>query len=136
MPDQPTSPTSHASSREGAPRGRGPTAPHSQRALPAGAVLCKVSVSGKSKAKAAASKPGVGMAKELSFPKGFMWGTATAAYQIEGAAAEGGRGASIWDAFSHIPGKVENGDTGDVVGGLGAAPGRPALQLPLTRARR
>jgi beta-glucosidase len=53
------------------------------------------------------------MARELPFPKDFMWGTATAAYQIEGAAAEGGRAASIWDAFSHIPGKVENGDTGD-----------------------
>jgi beta-glucosidase len=48
------------------------------------------------------------------FPDGFVWGTATAAYQIEGAAHEDGRGASIWDTFSHTPGKTANGDTGDV----------------------
>ena len=50
----------------------------------------------------------------LRFPDGFVWGTATAAYQIEGAAAEDGRTASIWDTFSHTPGKVLGGDTGDV----------------------
>ncbi|UUN27049.1 GH1 family beta-glucosidase [Streptomyces sp. FIT100] len=50
----------------------------------------------------------------VSFPPGFLWGTATAAYQIEGAAQEGGRTPSIWDTFSHTPGRVENGDTGDV----------------------
>ncbi|ETV89286.1 beta-galactosidase [Aphanomyces astaci] len=49
----------------------------------------------------------------LEFPPGFMWGTATAAYQIEGGWNEGGRGMSIWDAFSKTPGKVINGDTGD-----------------------
>ena len=43
-----------------------------------------------------------------------MWGCATAAYQIEGGANEGGRGPSIWDVFSHTPGKTYNGDTGDV----------------------
>ncbi len=48
------------------------------------------------------------------FPKGFIWGTSTASYQIEGAAEEDGRGPSIWDTFSHTPGKVANGDTGDV----------------------
>ncbi|GGL02938.1 GH1 family beta-glucosidase [Planomonospora parontospora] len=48
------------------------------------------------------------------FPAGFVWGAATASYQIEGAAAEDGRGRSIWDAFSHTPGKVAGGDTGDV----------------------
>src|SRR5262245_16765914 len=48
------------------------------------------------------------------FPAEFVWGVATAAYQIEGAAAEDGRGASIWDTFSHTPGAVLNGDTGDV----------------------
>ncbi len=48
------------------------------------------------------------------FPKGFVWGTATASYQIEGAATEDGRGESIWDRFSHTPGNVLNGDTGDV----------------------
>jgi len=49
-----------------------------------------------------------------SFPKGFLWGTATAAYQVEGAAKEDGRGTTIWDTFSHIPGKVRNNDNGDV----------------------
>lgn len=49
-----------------------------------------------------------------TFPADFLWGTATAAYQIEGAADEGGRGPSIWDTFSHTPGKVLAGDTGDV----------------------
>ena len=48
------------------------------------------------------------------FPPGFLWGTATAAYQIEGAAQEDGRTPSIWDTFSHTPGKVIGGDTGDV----------------------
>mmetsp|Transcript_13895 Transcript_13895/g.30001 ORF Transcript_13895/g.30001 Transcript_13895/m.30001 type:complete len:514 (-) Transcript_13895:589-2130(-) len=50
----------------------------------------------------------------LQFPDGFMWGTATASYQIEGAWASDGRGMSIWDAFSHTPGKTFQGDTGDV----------------------
>jgi beta-glucosidase len=48
------------------------------------------------------------------FPEGFVWGAATASYQIEGGATEDGRGESIWDRFSHTPGKVLNGDTGDV----------------------
>jgi beta-glucosidase len=49
-----------------------------------------------------------------SFPKGFLWGSATASYQVEGAVHEEGRGVSIWDTFSHTPGKTNNGDTGDV----------------------
>ncbi len=49
-----------------------------------------------------------------AFPKGFSWGASTAAYQIEGAVAEDGRSPSIWDTFSHTPGKVAGGDTGDV----------------------
>jgi beta-glucosidase len=49
-----------------------------------------------------------------SFPAGFLWGAATAAYQIEGAVAEDGRGESIWDRFCRTPGAVLNGDTGDV----------------------
>ncbi len=48
------------------------------------------------------------------FPNGFVWGASTASYQIEGAATEDGRSPSIWDTFSRTPGKVENGDTGDV----------------------
>ena len=51
---------------------------------------------------------------ELAFPPGFLWGAATAAYQIEGAASEDGRTPSIWDTFSHTPGKTVDGDTGDV----------------------
>lgn len=48
------------------------------------------------------------------FPKGFIFGAATAAYQVEGGWNEGGRGVSIWDTYSHTPGKIENGDTGDI----------------------
>jgi beta-glucosidase len=48
------------------------------------------------------------------FPDGFVWGAATAAYQIEGAVHEDGRGPSIWDTFSHTPGRVAGGHTGDV----------------------
>ena len=51
---------------------------------------------------------------ECRFPPDFVWGAATAAYQVEGAAGEDGRGESIWDRFSHTPGRVRNGDTGDV----------------------
>ncbi len=50
----------------------------------------------------------------MNFPDGFVWGTATAAYQVEGAADEDGRGPSIWDTFSHTPGNVFHGDTGDI----------------------
>jgi beta-galactosidase len=48
------------------------------------------------------------------FPDGFIWGAATAAYQIEGGHDAGGKGPSIWDAFCRIPGRVANGETGDV----------------------
>jgi beta-glucosidase len=50
----------------------------------------------------------------FSFPPGFTWGAATAAYQIEGGAAADGRGPSIWDTFCRVPGKVRRGATGDV----------------------
>jgi beta-glucosidase len=48
------------------------------------------------------------------FPKDFLWGAATSAYQIEGAALEDGAGPSIWDRFTHTPGTIANGDTGDI----------------------
>lgn len=50
----------------------------------------------------------------VSFPKGFDWGLATSSYQIEGAWKEDGKGESICDRFSHTPGKIKNGDTGDI----------------------
>ncbi len=49
-----------------------------------------------------------------AFPPGFLWGAATAAYQVEGAWNQDGKGESIWDRFSHQPGHIRNGDTGDV----------------------
>ena len=50
----------------------------------------------------------------MPFPPGFLWGAATASYQIEGAVNEDGRGELIWDRFSHTPGNVEGGATGDI----------------------
>ncbi|MGW0217061.1 GH1 family beta-glucosidase [Micromonospora chokoriensis] len=55
-----------------------------------------------------------GPAGPLRFPDDFGWGAATSAYQIEGAAKEDGRGESVWDTFSRVPGRTRNGDTGDV----------------------
>lgn len=62
----------------------------------------------------AAAQPGGSSTQSASFPKGFLWGSATASYQVEGAANEGGRGPSVWDTFSHTAGKTLHGDTGDV----------------------
>ena len=50
----------------------------------------------------------------MKFPDGFMWGASTSAYQVEGAVGEDGRGPSIWDTFTHTPGKIDGGSTGDV----------------------
>src|SRR6186713_3149442 len=49
----------------------------------------------------------------MAFPTDFLWGAATAAYQIEGATREGGRGESIWDRFARSPGTIAGGETGD-----------------------
>ena len=59
-------------------------------------------------------RPGVHARPGSAFPPGFVWGAATAAYQIEGAVDVDGRGPSIWDIFSHTPGRTADGDTGDV----------------------
>ena len=61
--------------------------------------------------------PGVVGRSEITgarFPDGFLWGMATASYQVEGAWNEDGKGESIWDRFSHAVGKVRGGATGDV----------------------
>src|SRR4051812_31200553 len=50
----------------------------------------------------------------MPFPEGFVWGVAASSYQIEGAAADDGRGASIWDTFCRTPGAIWSGQTGDV----------------------
>ncbi len=54
------------------------------------------------------------MTERIKFPQDFIWGTATSSYQIEGAWDEDGKGESIWDRFSHTPGNVQNGDSGDI----------------------
>lgn len=54
------------------------------------------------------------MTTPISFPQGFLWGTATSSYQIEGGAGEDGRGTTIWDEFSHTPGKILNNQNGDI----------------------
>jgi beta-glucosidase len=54
------------------------------------------------------------MAKKITFPENFVWGAATASYQIEGAWDKHGKGESIWDRFAHTPGKVNHNENGDV----------------------
>src|SRR5499425_3683801 len=52
--------------------------------------------------------------QKARFPEGFLWGTATASYQVEGAWNEDGKGESIWDRFAHTTGKIRGGVTGDI----------------------
>ncbi len=61
-----------------------------------------------------ALRPRPAFADAGAFAADFVWGASTASYQIEGAVDEDGRGKSIWDVFSHTPGRVKGGDTGDV----------------------
>lgn len=64
------------------------------------------------------AQPALLQKNDLEFPKGFLWGTATASYQVEGAVKEDGRGMSIWDTFCYTPGKILNNETGDVACGF------------------
>ncbi len=65
-------------------------------------------------APAASAAPAAAVPQGRTFPERFLWGTATASYQVEGAVREDGRGPSVWDTFSHTPGKTAKGATGDV----------------------
>jgi beta-glucosidase len=73
----------------------------------AGAVVANAAAAARAPA-AERSAPSAG------FPPGFLWGTATSAYQVEGAWQADGKGESIWDRFAHTPGRIRNNDTGDV----------------------
>jgi beta-glucosidase len=87
-------------------------------ALPAGFFsACSISSKAAGPARSAGSKASPAQfdaASPIAFPKDFFWGTATAAYQIEGAWKENGKGESIWDRFAHTAGKIKNGDTGNI----------------------
>ena len=85
------------------------------KAIGALVAACAAPMAMKTRAATTASEASQGDATtKHAFPTGFTWGTATAAYQIEGAVKEDGRGASIWDVFSHVPGNTVDGATGDV----------------------
>lgn len=77
-------------------------------------LLPLMGASGEAIARTGAPGLGQGLAQQRRFPADFRWGCATAAYQIEGAVHEDGRGETIWDVFSHTPGMIKDGANGDV----------------------
>jgi len=77
------------------------------------AKIAGLSAAGVANPLVADAKPAAAASRDSGFPAGFVWGTATSSYQVEGAVNEDGRGASIWDRFVRIPGKIEDGSTGD-----------------------
>ena len=79
----------------------------------AGALAAGLAVpTAKAEAQTAATTPAA-LANDRHFPADFVWGTATSAYQIEGAVSAEGRGPSIWDSYSHTPNKIRGGGNGD-----------------------
>jgi beta-glucosidase len=77
----------------------------------ASVALTVPAAAGEAVAQSSRSKNAVQRQGAQAFPKGFYWGVATSAYQIEGAANEDGKGKSIWDAYAHTPGKIKDGPT-------------------------
>jgi len=80
----------------------------------AGAGAVTVNCATPASTQTAGERAGSGPCAQRGFPHDFLWGTATASYQIEGAWNEDGKGESIWDRFAHTPGKIENNETGDM----------------------
>src|ERR1700682_4573633 len=80
----------------------------------AGALGITASLSAVSPQTSTESPPKPAQGAVATFPDGFAWGVATSAFQIEGAVREDGRGASIWDAYTHTPGKIRNGDNAEI----------------------
>jgi beta-glucosidase len=85
-----------------------------RRDLVKGAGATALSVATTAAASAAIAQSGPSQNPLATFPDGFRWGVATSAFQVEGAVKDDGRGASIWDTYSHTPGKIRNGDNADV----------------------
>ncbi|MGY4101156.1 GH1 family beta-glucosidase [Nocardia sp. R16R-3T] len=106
-------------SEDGASPAADDAMPHLSRrglGVAAGALAAALGFGGPIAAEPVAAPSGVpgGPAGSVRFPDGFLWGTSSSAESVEGAITEDGRGPSIWDTFSHTPGKTVNGDTGDI----------------------